>query len=243
MRNILLLVVLIVYSCSKEDEGVFTNLDEYIGLNTLDNNANVIACAASDKENTDKIYIFFYPVPGAIEVKYFETEKLIEDKYNLQSYKEVDLDMEPVFNGYLERFVKEISDEVWCIVTYKIKGVLRKSEPIRLKHNSKPTEWVDNVTIDFTESTKPKFSWEDGSVKENAIYFQVITDENNNFLSGTYTYDRWFEYYNLDNVVLNITRESPPSLLLNNSYSFTMMGVSLDNWVNLVIQKDFLIAN
>ena len=50
------------------------------------------------------------------------------------------------------------------------------------------------------------------------------------------------KYYQLENVVLNVTRETPPPLLSNNSYSFTMMGVSLDNWVNLVIQKDFLIA-
>ena len=67
----------------------------------------------------------------------------------------------------------------------------------------------------------------------------MVTDAQNNLLSGTYTYEKLFTYYNLENVVLNVTRENPPSLLSNNSYSFTMMGVSLDNWVNLVIQKDF----
>ena len=75
--------------------------------------------------------------------------------------------------------------------------------------------------------------------KENEIYFQVLSTSENDFLSGTYTFDTWFQFYNLDNVVLNITTESKPSLDIDKEYNFTMMGVSIDNWVNLVIQKSF----
>ena len=48
-----------------------------------------------------------------------------------------------------------------------------------------------------------------------------------------------FQYYKLDNVVLNVTRETPPALQLGMNYGFTLMGVSEDNWVNLVIEKNF----
>ena len=46
-------------------------------------------------------------------------------------------------------------------------------------HQTKPTEWNNLVTIDFTENTSPKFSWQDGIYKENEIYFQVVSDVNN----------------------------------------------------------------
>lgn len=146
---------------------------------------------------------------------------------------------EGVFNGYLERFIRNNTKEVWSIVTYKTNGKIHKSNPIRLKHQSKPTEWSTNVSIDLSQNTSPKFTWNDGVIKENAIYFQVITNANNDLLSGTYTYDKWFQYYNLDNVVLNVTRNTPPEIVSGQEYNFVMMGVSIDNWVNLVILNKF----
>jgi len=59
-------------------------------------------------------------------------------------------------------------------------------------------------------------------------------------LSGTYTFEQHFSYYVLDNVVLNITEETPPVLETATPYNFTLMGVSEDNWVNLFIQKSFI---
>ena len=243
MRFLLFLLIVALSSCSIEEIADYSNLKEYMAIHTLDIENNVIACAASDQTATDKTYIFFYPVPGATDIKYFETSDLSGTKENFFLYKEVELLKEPVFNGYLQRFVRESPTEVRCIVTYKVDGKLRVAQPIRLKHQTKSTEWVDNVAIDFTEKLNPKFSWEDGAIDENEIYFQVITNSDNDFFSGTYTYDKWFQYYNLENVVLNITRETPPGLLSSNSYIFTLMAVSIDNWVNLVIQKEFLIPN
>jgi hypothetical protein len=215
-------------------------LEEYLVLNPdIATDKDVVACAASDALNTGTTYVFYYPIPGATEINYFETANLLGDKNDFSLYFPLELESQPVFNGYLERFVRESGDEVWCIVTYKIDGEVRTSNPIRLKHDSKPTEWTDNVMIDVTNKIKPKFSWEDGVINENAIYFQVITDASNNLLSGTYTYEKLFQYYNLDNVVLNVTRNSPPQLMTSNTYNFTLMAVSIDNWVNLVIQKEF----
>lgn len=242
MKNIVLVLLIVCASCNRVAEDSYSNLYEYVSLQTENKEDNVIACAASDKDTADKVYVFFYPIPGATEIRYFETADLNGVKENYTLYEEVVLDSEPVFNGYLRRFVRSGVDEVRCIVTYKVDGKLRISQPIRLKHQTKPTEWTDEVTIDFTDETMPKFSWADGMIDENAIYFQVITDAYNSLLSGTYTYDKWFQYYSLDNVVLNVTLDTPPELIVDENYYFTLMAVSLDNWVNLVIEKEFLIS-
>jgi hypothetical protein len=60
------------------------------------------------------------------------------------------------------------------------------------------------------------------------------------FISGTYTYDNYFEYNITSNVVLNINTIMPENLVLDTTYNFTLMAVSEDNWVNLVIQKSFV---
>ena len=77
----------------------------------------------------------------------------------------------------------------------------------------------------------PKFTWQAGTIKETAIYFEIISTENNNLRSGTYIYNKWFQYYNLSNTILNITRTSLPNLLVENNYNFALMCVSEDNWV------------
>lgn len=235
--------LLSVLSCSNDELETYTNLQEYMSLQNEVDVIDVIACAASDRIDSDKTYIFFYPVLGATEIKYFETETTEVDKNNFSLYKEIELPKEPVFNGYLERFVRISDAEVWSIVTYKVNGVLRSAQPIRLKQQTKQTEWTNTAGIDFTENTKPIFSWSDGMIDENEIYFQVIADSENYLLSGTYTYDAYFQYYNLENVVLNVTRDRPPKLFTMNNYNFTLMAVSIDNWVNLVVQKEFLIPN
>ena len=234
----LILFLSICVSCTKEKvEIVPQNLQEYLNINSGLIADEVIACAASDKIDATTSYIFYYPVLGASEIQYFETDNTNINEKDFSLYKKRTLQKEGVFNGYLERFVRNDVKEVWSIVTYKTNGKLHKSNPIRLKHQSKSTEWNNQVAIDFTENTSPKFTWKDGVHKENEIYFQVVSDVNNDLLSGTYTYDRWFQYYKLDNVVLNVTTEKPPILEKNADYNFTMMGVSLDNWVNLVIEK------
>lgn len=238
----LILFLSICVSCTKEKvEIVPQNLQEYLNINSGLIADEVIACAASDKIDATTSYIFYYPVLGASEIQYFETDNTNINEKDFSLYKKRTLQKEGVFNGYLERFVRNDVKEVWSIVTYKTDGKLHKSNPIRLKHQSKRTEWNNKVTTNFTENTSPKFSWEDGIHKENEIYFQVVSDFENNLLSGTYTYDKWFKYYQLDNVVLNVTTEKPPVLVINTDYNFTMMGVSLDNWVNLVIEKKFSI--
>ena len=240
MRNkigYIIIIYIVFCSCTSMSMYEVNNLQKLINIKSYLKQKEVIACAASKKNEKNTSFIFYYPIPSATNIQYFETEDISVDKDDYSLYKPVELKKEAVFNGYLERFVRESIKEVWCIVTYESNGSFHKSNPIRLKNQTIQTEWSDNVIVDNVISLHPKFSWNDGSIKENTIYFQVITDVGNNFISGTYTYDKWFQYYNLSNVILNITRKSPPNLIKGNDYNFTMMGVSKDNWVNLVLQK------
>ena len=236
-------------SCSDDDDLIIIdmvrdNLENYIqskGNLELD---EVIACAggkagglfAEDNEPTSVIY---YPIEGATEIRYFETDTVL-DSVDFKQYNAVALDSKPLFNGYLAKFNNPIETERQGIVTFITDGKLHISNPITIKTTTLPTE-VNPELLDITDNnTNPRFDWEVGIIDENAIYFQVVSDMDGNLISGTYTFEQNFTFYNLDNVVLNITDPTTnPSLEPGTEYKFTLMGVSLDNWVNLLIEQDF----
>lgn len=236
----IIICIFVLASCSEgnDNDDVLQTLASYIEGETIEIGA-VIACAASDKDSGD-ILTFYYPEEGASNIRYYETLNNEVDASVFLNYTRVLLNSEPIFNGYLERFIQNSSNEKWIIVTFELDGEIKISNPIRSKQNSKPTVWNDEVAVDKSQSGMPSFIWEDNPVGDNAIYFQVVTDENNNLLSGTYTYENQFQYYNTSNVVLNVTTQTPPNLVLSENYNFTLMDVSLDNWVNWVIQKTFV---
>lgn len=238
-----LIVVFLLVGCAENKTAVTVlNLQEYITQNSSLQLDEVIACSASDKQNASTSYVFYYPIIGATDIRYFETDSLVANKSDFSLYTQKDLEIQDVFGGKLQRFVRSNNTkEAWGVVSYKTNGKLHKSNPIRLKQSSKPTEWTDDVNINQDISTQPIFTWKDGKVKENTIYFSVINDANKQFMSGVYTYEKRFQYYKLDNVVLNINTAIPPALKVDKTYHYLMMGVSEDNWVNLVIQKSFTV--
>ncbi|WP_288954628.1 hypothetical protein [uncultured Polaribacter sp.] len=237
----------LMFSCAEDnDVTVPRNLQEYINTSFNNNEfGEVIACAASANANTNLAYIFYYPVEGASDFRYYEADSLNVDPNVFSNYRRNSLAIEDVFGGKLQRFSRPGATENWCLVTYVVNGKLHKSNPIRLKNTSKTTSWTDKVTIDYTTSIEPKFTWTDNAVGDNDIYFQVISEtEENTFLSGTYTKENTFQYYNTANVVLNINEDkTPPALEIDKEYQFTMMDVSSDNWVNLVIEEKFIPGN
>ncbi|MEO0573683.1 MAG: hypothetical protein AAF039_18430 [Bacteroidota bacterium] len=199
---------------------------------------NVIACAASN-ENPEVVSVFLYPRPGVGNIRYFETASAEVNANDFNNYSEVLLPLLDVFNGYLLKYEVDPEVEKWVVVTFEEDGKVHLSNPIRLKHISKPTEYLpENVSVDNT-SSMPNFSWIDGRFDDSVIYFHVVSDESDALLSGTYTVERMFQYYKLDNVVLNITREQPPELETDQPYGFSLLAVSEDNWVNLFAEVDF----
>lgn len=235
-----LLIALLILSCSTDALNIENSLNDTLSSKQIVFD-NVIACAASSNSDTNEISVFFYPRSGATNIQYFETEDATVDKNDFDNYLPVIVPLTDVFNGYLKKFEISSTDEKWVIVSFDEAGQTHLSNPIRLKQNTKPTEYLPQNISTNTSSNMPNFSWQDGRFMDTKIYFQVISDADNNLLSGTYTFEKQFQYYSLDNVVLNITKGTPPNLEAETSYDFTLMGVSEDNWVNLFSVVPFTI--
>jgi len=176
----------------------------------------------------------------AREFKYFEATS-ISDSIDFSKYELTNFPDESVFNGYLWKFNhSDFEGERMGVVTYKTPGKLHVCTPIRLKHNPKPTEVNKNLLEIIPNGINPSFSWQDGLIDENVIYFQMISDSDGNLISGTYTIEKQFTFYDVSNVVLNITDpNSNPQLQAGQTYTFSLMAVSEDNWVNLFFEQPF----
>ncbi|MFK8046374.1 MAG: hypothetical protein AB8B72_12835 [Crocinitomicaceae bacterium] len=240
MRITSLVILVLLVGCSKKNAK--NSLEYYIEQNISLAQDELIACAASQSPySSDLSYptdVFFYPLEGATEFKYFECEKP-KNSDDFSKYFEKVLPQAPVFGGYLSRFRNsEFEDERYGIVTYKVGETLHICDPIRLKTNAKPTEFNTGLFSVQEDSINPTFTWEDGIYKDNVIYFQVVSDTLGNLISGTYTLEKTFTFYDLSNVVLNITKGTP-ELEPNSRYNVTLMAVSEDNWVNLVAERTF----
>lgn len=243
-------LIFILFSCSKKDNvDVTSTLQSHIENNLdLTLHEELVACAAGGQESfldDDEfpVSVFFYPELDATNFKYYETEGTSDDPENLNLFIQKDFDHEPLFNGFLRRFlIPSPEKDVWARVSFHANDTLWICKPIRLKYFENPTLYApDFCEVDLTNPTEPIFSWQDEMPNENIIYFQVISDINNNALSGTYTSDLFFQYYDLNNVIFNVTRSGQAiSLLPNENYNFTLMGVSADNWVNLIADKSFM---
>jgi hypothetical protein len=230
-------------SCEKNFET--DNLAEYLTENSDLERADLIACAAGSAVGLDgsgkfPTSVFFYPIEGATDFRYFEATNLA-DSLNFSAYTQKFMTNGPVFNGYLWKFNNTgFINERMGVVTYKTEGKLHVCTPIRMKTNPKPTEINPDLLTITENGVNPAFEWEDGLINENVIYFQVVSDLEGNLISGTYTYEKNFTFYDLANVVLNIKDVDPaPELQPNRTYRITMMAVSEDNWVNLLCEKEF----
>lgn len=231
-------IVFLIASCSTDMNNRDATLQEALSDTDIVRD-NVIACAASN-ENDDLVSVFFYPRDGASNFQYYETSGIDVDKNDFDNYFGLELATTDVFNGYLKKFEIALSEEKWVIVSFEEAGKIHLSNPIRIKHMTKPTEYLpEAVTVEQEIEGMPKFTWNDGSYTDTAIYFQVVSRQNGDLLSGTYTYDKAFQFYDTQNVVLNITKGSPSALKVNTSYGFTMLAVSEDNWVNQLSEINF----
>lgn len=241
---VLLLIILASISCSEDsDTTIPRNLDDYI-ITIAGNEVtgNVIACAANADGNSSLTYIFYYPEEGATDIRYYEANSLSDVSTDFSNYRRQNLTTEAVFGGKLARFSRSGADENWCLVTYILDGKLHVSAPIRLKNDTVPTTYATEVVIENASTLMPTFTWSDFGITDNNIYFQVLSDENDDFISGIYTRENFFTYYDVSNTDQNlvINTETPDNLVLNTTYNFTLMGVSSDNWVNLIIQDEFV---
>lgn len=238
---IVVVCMLSLLGCNTTNENVLSEnvLGDYLKLNEQLKSDEVIACAGSDKEDVNKVFVYYYPVTGSTSFRYYETSGIDVNPNDFSNYQRKKLPTEGVLGNKLSRFIRTTKGEAWGIVTFLTEGKIHKSNPIRLKHQTKPTIYHNNIVVNTMQQTAPKFQWEQSMYQEDAIYFQALVSEANNFISGTYTTERCFRYYDTSNVVLHINEETPPLLNTSNKHTMHILGVSEDNWVNVHAQKIF----
>ncbi|MDX2360991.1 MAG: hypothetical protein QNK23_09305 [Crocinitomicaceae bacterium] len=247
MRILISLVIALVVlsACQKEQVPNPNVLSDYVEINSDLALDDLIACAGGNNttfmgSSEYPVAVFFYPEATACEFMYFETENLEPLKEDYSVYTKKDLALTPMFNGTMMKFDHPAVDvEKWGIVTYKTGDKLHICNPIRLKPLSAPTQDISSITVITENGVTPSFDWTAENEPNNVIYFSIVSDMSNNLISGTYTNDKFWTFYDLSNVVLNVSTGSP-SLTPNDSYNYTMMGVSLDNWVHTMAEKTFV---
>ncbi|NRD21753.1 hypothetical protein HNV10_00775 [Winogradskyella litoriviva] len=239
-----IVVALLLSACTSDDTDTLiensNTLTNYLQDRSVENGA-VIACAGNTEDDTVSVEIFFYPEEDATNYRLYETSSTDVDSNDFLNYNRIFLNDAPVFNGYLRKFTGEFTTERWFIVSFEKDNEIKLSNPIRLKNESQPTLFANAISINQQLSQMPLFNWNVNSEMNNAIFFQVLSTINNDLISGTYTYENQFQYYDTSNVILNITNGTPPDLVLGDDYKMTIMDVSVDNWINEIFVSQFTV--
>jgi hypothetical protein len=245
---IITLAIFALYSCKKKELGsniTSYGLKAYVDSKAFLPTGNVIACAGGtttsfmgDSENP--ISVFFYVEEGATNFKYFETNSVNVDPNDYNLYFPKDYEMTVLFNGVMRKFNHPpLTEERWGIVTYETEGEVHISNPIRIKAAVEPTADISPIVTIIESGVNPEFDWSFENEPNNVIYFSVVSDLENNLISGTYTNERFWTFYSLLNVILDITPTQNPTLMPDSEYNYTMMGVSVDNWIHTMAERSF----
>lgn len=243
MKQTLILFCILLAACSSDDTAntlIDNSLERYVNNQTIETGA-VIACSANSSQIENAVEVYFYPEAESANFKLFQTTSVDVNPNDFANYIEVDLTDEPFFNGTLRKFVNSFDSERWVVVTFELDNEIKVSNPIRLKQFEQSTLFSNEIMVNQSVSQMPVFSWNIASEENNAIFFQVLSTTNNDLISGTYTFENQFQYYNTSNVVLNITEGTPPILSQGQTFNFTVMDVSEDNWVNQVLTTQFTV--
>lgn len=232
-------------SCAKEPQVVpYSDLQLYLNAQSGQQDI-LIACATGESEHrigtaAHPVQIFFYPVEGAYDYRLYLSDETSNSAPENHTYYQVNYDIDSVFQGKLRRFNTPHQEGKWAIVTYNSPGKYHVSDPIKIKHDYESTYYIDSLVTINENGVHPAFNWTGENETNNIIYFEVVSDTLGNVVSATYTTDKFWTFYDLNNVVLNVHDVSPtPSLQPNQTYRFTLMGVSEDNWVHTVAIKQF----
>ena len=241
---------LLFLSCTQSDDLRVNSLGSYIDEHKewlpFD---QLVACAAGGQSGflddpEAPLSMFFYPKLYSTNFRYYETVGSEQDSGDLNVFlAREDVGIEPLFNGFMARFpLAAPGEDKWARVSFVSNDTLWYCKPVRIKYHEKPSLFDPNlVAIDIDQQSQPSFAWEQEDDLDNIIYFQIVVDQRGDALSATYTTDKNWSYYNLQNVVFNVTRPGPTlPLEANKTFDFILMGISEDNWVNTLSKKTFV---
>jgi len=106
MKNIIFIsMILLLISCQSEDQ-IQESLADYLEFNASLELADLVACAGGSENgllgsSSKPTEVFFYPIPGATDFRYFEAEN-VRDSADFSQYFAKELDHEPIFNDKTE---------------------------------------------------------------------------------------------------------------------------------------------
>ncbi len=234
-----------------------TTLAEYYAkFSELPRRADLIACAAGGHMSmktgaAEPVSVFFYPKDKATDIRIFEAKSLQTDTLDFANFEEKRWPVDPVFNGYLRRYRTDyLKRETWMVITSVTNDTLHTSGMIHLRVDTQPTK-IDMMGVSMAEATDGlQFQWPDDSTAAaqftdsspaDAVYFEVVSNSAGDLVSGTYTRQPNFTFYDTKNVFINIRDiDPPPSLESGQNYEFMVMAVSGDNWVNRILKREFV---
>ncbi|MBN4072800.1 hypothetical protein JYT74_02040 [Crocinitomix catalasitica] len=238
---IIITTLLICSSCKKFNRD---KLDETIAESNLSNQTLLAMGAGAEfgyeGDSKHPIYIYFHHVGGATDYRFFETKDLSAASMDYSNYKEVKkAETSGLFNGFIFQLKLKEEHDRWGIMTYTIGDSLRISDPIKLQAIDRPTQssvlWLE---VD-EDSITPVFSWQDSGWGESTDYFVLISDENGDAVCAGITNQKVWIFYDEAALDPNLISSPMPVLVGAKNYSFTVYGMSSDNWMNTNITKSF----
>lgn len=178
-------------------------------------------------------FLYFHStdrVAASSDLEHYTYRSALDTRNVARDFFEV-LPMAQPPTGTFERMIvaRVIEDKIYLSNTIFIKGV-----------DELTASFPGGLAIENEPQGIPRFTWPE-SPGDNVIYFQLLTDGNDQVISGTYTVEPEFTYYQTDNVVLNVSPGVPPTSLpaTNGPYRMTVMGVGANNWVNFIRDVEF----
>lgn len=242
-RTLVIIIVTVLTSCIKDDSVPIVFEDIVILGNELGDNLYqtdaIFAFAANDQTESAHTNIYTVIENGATDIKFYESDYPNINSQDLFSYKLMEIQPSLINDAKVKTYRHTFLRDEWIIMTYKIDNKIKLSSPVRINNLFHPTNFIEAVNIDQDLNGSASFNWDVQSYDANAFFFEIMKDDNSQVLSLTFTNDSNFQYFNLANVTLNLSENTPPSLEQGRNYDITILDIGLDNWINSVYNRTF----
>jgi hypothetical protein len=192
----------------------------------------------------DPISVFYLPPENSTEYKYFESDKYNINVNDLTTFYEKKLESIAEFSGSFIRFLHPSLDfPRWARISCKKNGQILISNAFMINTMSDSTKYCPGLlAFDFDRPTQPLFSWYNDTIPGTSMYLQLLSGADQEIISGTFTTDHYFQFYDLSNVIRNIHDVTPlPVLTKGQICTFTLMGLGPDYWVEMMSDTTFMI--
>jgi len=235
--------ILTLHSCNNklsQNELKILNLDTFYHENKKPI-GELLACGCLEEKSGVPIFTtIFYPKTSTVtQYKLFVTDSLYENKNDLINYKEVFIEVDKMFNGKLLRIDQELPEtSIYAKVIEVGIDSLYISDAIKINSPVLNTEKNSSFVKIDSLNGQIKFEWDNSYLKESKAFLTIVSNENQDIRSCSYTTTNQFELDNLintDRVIYSLDT----SVQINNQGNLLWMSVNEDNWITRVAKVPF----